>query len=95
MSKATLDLCTFTTPSGTTYGVKAYDDYAKAYDNLMEKEQYDQIMAVDETTRDQLTLDYAMGSDDAEMQGLLEAYKDGEEGISVNGTYYDPDELGT
>ncbi len=92
-----IDLCEFKTLIGSTYGIKVYDDEGKGYDNLMEKDQFnelEQAMSNDAYDGNMQVLEYAANSGDENITEMIENIKCNEEGVLINGSYYEFDDLG-
>ncbi len=92
----TIDLCEFKTMNGSTYGIKVYDDYDKGYDNLMEKKQFTKLQnAIKKNKKkgDLNVLVYANDCGDEKIDEMLKSVKEDQNGITINGDYYDWDEL--
>lgn len=81
-----LDACKYTLKDGdVSYGYKMYDDYYMGYDNNAEAE----IMELSDFDLIKVAIDNpCQVSDD-----LFSYMKEEKEGITVNGTYYEWDEV--
>lgn len=66
-----------------TYGYRIYDDYAKAYDNNSESPIEDDLDL----------LEYALQSSDDEVKTMLDFVKEHQNGMNINGEWYDWDQI--
>jgi hypothetical protein len=83
-SNTTLEATTFEPLRGAkTYGFRMYDDYSKTYDNNSSS------LIVD----DMELLEYAIGCGDSEVTGMIEFLSENEQGMTINGTWYDYEEI--
>ena len=68
---------------GKTYGFRMYDSYEKTYDNNSESPLVDDFE----------TLEYAIGCGDVLVTGMIDYCRENEQGININRTWYDYDEI--
>ena len=66
-----------------SYGFRIYDEYSKAYDNNSESPIFDDIDL----------LKYALTVDETFSKMMLDYVKKNEQGIIINGQWYDWDEI--
>jgi hypothetical protein len=90
MSQINLDLVKFENRKETTFGIKMYDDYATGYDNNMTKQQF---IDLDCDENDVNVLEYARDCEDDAIKEMIESVVRDETGITINGNYYDWDEI--
>lgn len=82
-SKVYLKSTKFESMGETTYGFRMYDDYEKTYNNCSE--------AFIEDDLDLLR--YAKETEDEDIDGMLYFIVENEEGIEINGTWYDFEQI--
>ena len=85
-NQVTLMATTFTQPASTvpdTHGFRMYDSYSKTYDNNSESPIMDDIEL----------LQYALSVEDEIVTGMIDHLKSMEKGMTINGVWYDYDEI--
>lgn len=84
----TLELTEFKGFSEVTYGYRMYDNYEKTYCNLMTREQW-------KTCHDPIELlAYALQTKDEQSTAMIDYCVENEEGMMINGQWFDHEELG-
>ena len=72
-----------------SYGFRMYDDYMTAYDNLMKAPELDDLKLLEYALNT-----YVKGSSsDGEICGALLYLKESENGIEINGEWYDWEQI--
>lgn len=85
-SKVTLVSTKFESVTGTTFGFRLYDDYGQTYCNNMDAAEWSVM-------DDMKLLNFALENITDESDKILDNLKDMSEGITINGNYYDYEEI--